>query len=106
MTARLKRLETMVREMMDGGSGSGGAEGEAMLALMRQRSQGGGRGSDGARGEDESSREEARAQLVLGKGATTTYVGATHFMAMLDDVSVLFSLGRRCRVLRRQRKSH
>ena len=61
MSARLKRLEGMVRNMMDGDEAA------------------------------EKSREQQEAPLVKGhvvrgeKG--TTYVGATHCMAMLEDVS-------------------
>lgn len=72
MTARLKRLEAMVRGMMDG-DGDGDGEREEQQQLVPE--------SAG------SPREETHAQVVFGGRARTTYVGATHFMAMLDDVS-------------------
>lgn len=68
MSARLKRLEGMVREMMDaeGGAGprpAGETSGGAPVAGP-----------------------EVQGQVVRGEKATT-YVGATHCMAMLEDVS-------------------
>ncbi len=63
MAARLKRLEGMVRDMMDG---------EAPPQPSAER-------DDSVRG---------RGQVILG-GGSATYVGATHFMAMLDDVRLL-----------------
>ncbi|KAK0720079.1 fungal-specific transcription factor domain-containing protein [Lasiosphaeris hirsuta] len=103
MTARLKRLESMVRDMMDGG----GTDADGVLTLMRQRqrlldqqkrqqnglAQGSGTSSV-EEGQDEEcdSQEAVHAQVILGKGTTTTtYVGATHFMAMLDDIEDLKS---------------
>lgn len=77
MTARLKRLEAMVRGMMDGDA-DGEGDGERKEQLV---SESGGSNVDGA------PREETHAQVVFGGRARTTYVGATHFMAMLDDVS-------------------
>jgi hypothetical protein len=68
MAARLKRLEGMVRGMMPGeGSGSGLPGGQ-----LKPES------GEFALG---------RGQVVVNGRKTTTYVGATHFMAMLDDVS-------------------
>lgn len=78
MTARLKRLEAMVRGMMDG---DGDGEREEQQELV---SKSGGIVVDGA------PREETHAQVVFGGRARTTYVGATHFMAMLDDVSCTY----------------
>lgn len=69
MAARLKRLEGMVREMMPGEGGEVVGEGEQISAESGDSSQ-------------------RRGQVVVASGGkTTTYVGATHFMAMLDDVS-------------------
>lgn len=79
MTARLKRLEAMVRGMMDG---DGDGEGEQQPHMSSES--GGGSIVDGA------PREETHAQVVFGGRARTTYVGATHFMAMLDDVSATY----------------
>ena len=61
MAARLKRLEGMVRGMMDG-------------EIPKD---------DGSEGRDSLSQQPGK--VVLG-GGSATYVGATHFMAMLDDV--------------------
>ncbi|KAK1760833.1 fungal-specific transcription factor domain-containing protein [Echria macrotheca] len=84
MTARLKRLEAMVRGMMDGG---GPEDGEGLPSVSRkeryERGDGSGSGSDSPTGED------THAQVVFGR--STTYVGATHFMAMLDDIEDLKS---------------
>jgi hypothetical protein len=66
MSARLKRLEGMVRDMME------------TEASEKPSSEGG----DFTQG---------RGQVVFGK-ESATYVGATHFMAMLDDVSLPRSL--------------
>jgi hypothetical protein len=75
MAARLKRLEGMVRGMMDGeGEGEGTPQpGGQATAVSGDLFQGQGQVVIGGRG---GSGEE-----------TATYVGATHFMAMLDDVS-------------------
>ena len=72
MTARLKRLEAMVRGMMDGG-GEPSPEGTRQLH------------SETMDAVSPSPKEETSAQVVFGRA--TTFVGATHFMAMLDDVS-------------------
>ncbi len=61
MAARLKRLEGMVRGMMDG-------------EIPKD---------DGPEAKDFPSQQPGK--VVLG-GGSATYVGATHFMAMLDDV--------------------
>jgi hypothetical protein len=106
MATRLRRLEATVREMVDTGPppGTAGAPGGVDGVLdppaatarpivgvpapqpptqsqpnARVWSQG-----QGQEGEGESSLK-GRGQVVIGKGATT-YVGATHIMAMLDDV--------------------
>ncbi|KAK0752018.1 hypothetical protein B0T18DRAFT_320084 [Schizothecium vesticola] len=78
MTARLKRLEAMVRGMMDG-DGDGDGEREQQQQLLSEGAAAG------------SPREETHARVVLGGRATMTYVGATHFMAMLDDIEDLKS---------------
>ncbi|KAK0651866.1 fungal-specific transcription factor domain-containing protein [Cercophora newfieldiana] len=86
MTARLKRLEAMVRDMMD----AGGADGDGVATLMRERQrllQQQGMGDDGEGSPIE--KEETHGQVVFGRA--TTYVGATHFMAMLDDIEDLKS---------------
>ncbi|KAK1829648.1 hypothetical protein QBC39DRAFT_262647 [Podospora conica] len=75
MTARLKRLEAMVRGMMDGES-----------EQQQQQQQ-----SSSSPEEEPQPREEAHARVVLGGRAKTTFVGATHFMAMLDDIEDLKS---------------
>jgi len=87
MTARLKRLEAMVRGMMETGRSDGDGDGDVVATLMREsrRVQESRRTKQGDVEEDASVREEAHGQVVFGR--TTTYVGATHFMAMLDDVS-------------------
>ncbi|KAK5656323.1 hypothetical protein OQA88_4703 [Cercophora sp. LCS_1] len=77
MTARLKRLEAMVRGMMDAGEG----DGEGVAATLRERQQRQPNAND-----SNNKREQASGQVVFGRA--TTYVGATHFLAMLDDVSI------------------
>jgi hypothetical protein len=77
MSARLKRLEGMVREMMD----SEGAPSE-VTADTRNSS----RATNGA-----TTGPEVQGHVVQGKKATT-YVGATHCMAMLEDVSIHIGL--------------
>ncbi|KOS18693.1 putative transcriptional regulatory protein [Escovopsis weberi] len=64
MSARLKRLEGMVRDMMDD-QGNLVAPGAPV-------------GSNAA--------PPLRGQVVHGERATTTYVGATHCLAMLEDI--------------------
>jgi hypothetical protein len=69
----------MVRGMMDG------TEGDGVATLMHERQR-----LLQQLDTDEnmaSGKEEAHGQVVFGRA--TTYVGATHFMAMLDDVSKL-----------------
>lgn len=86
VAARLQRLEGMVRGMMDEGEGEGEANGAGA---------GGGDGDGDAPGServvDERTGEEegavgGRSTVVSGRRATS-YVGATHFMAILEDVS-------------------
>lgn len=69
MAARLKRLEGMVRGMMD-------EDGNVIPQ------------PDGAveKG-DQNENGAIKGQVVRGKGEATSYVGATHCMAMLEDVS-------------------
>jgi len=69
MVARLKRLEGMVRGIMPGDGG------EADLP--------------GGQSIETGDFSQGRGQVVVSGGKTTTYVGATHFMAVLDDVSAL-----------------
>ena len=69
MAARLKRLEGMVRGMLDG---------EGNTAVPREPA-------------GQTAPLTSPGQVVQG-GRATTYVGATHFMAMLDDVRVSFAL--------------
>lgn len=80
MTARLKRLEGMVRDMLDD-------EGNPRHTPLEKHV-----------GENEGSEEgwtaeKAPAAKVVAasgaRGGSTAYVGATHFMAMLDDVSAV-----------------
>ena len=63
MSVRLKRLESMVRNMMDSEEAAGKPREQQEAHLVR-------------------------AQVVRGERGTT-YVGATHCMAMLEDVSAL-----------------
>jgi hypothetical protein len=72
MSARLKRLEGMVREMMDS-ENSVQTAGSSLVNSSRV--------TNGATG------PEVQGQVVRGD-KTTTYVGATHCMAMLEDVSI------------------
>lgn len=88
MAARLKRLEGMVRNMMEGGADevpgrpppSGAADlgvpGQATAAAIEARSPA-----------KEEGVEMAGQVVSHGERTTTTYVGATHFMAILEDVS-------------------
>jgi len=70
-----------VRDMMD----SGGVDGDGVATLLRER-QRLLRGHDSTDEDDvPAEREETHGQVVFGRA--TTYVGATHFMAMLDDAS-------------------
>lgn len=73
MAARLRRLEGMVRGMLDGGAVPAG---EGATGAAR------GEGGDG-----EADFGRGMGVVVHGEGrGATTYVGATHFMAILDDV--------------------
>ncbi|KXH52920.1 fungal specific transcription factor domain-containing protein [Colletotrichum simmondsii] len=75
MASRLKRLEGMVRTMMDEGGGVAGAGP-------------GGPQTTGAAAEaveEEKGVAQPGGQLVQG-GRASTYVGATHFMAILEDI--------------------
>jgi hypothetical protein len=76
MAARLKRLEGMVRDMIDD-EGSGARQPQPQQEQSQQQA---------------TASRAARGQVVVGpKGLGTTYVGATHFMAMLDDIEDLKS---------------
>ncbi|KAK2019699.1 fungal-specific transcription factor domain-containing protein [Colletotrichum eremochloae] len=68
MAARLRRLEGMVRTMMDDGGGGGG-DGVIPAGLRAE----------------EVGVAQPGGQLVRGERAST-YVGATHFMAVLKDI--------------------
>ncbi|EXF77191.1 fungal specific transcription factor domain-containing protein [Colletotrichum fioriniae PJ7] len=68
MAARLKRLEGMVRTMMDEGGGGPQTAGGAADAV-----------------EEAKGVAQPGGQLVQG-GRASTYVGATHFMAILEDI--------------------
>lgn len=80
MTARLKRLEALVRNMMDAGGDGDGVGNENSPAVRESLPQQQSALSDA----EPAAREDAQAQVVFGQ--STTYIGATHFMAMLDDV--------------------
>ncbi|KXH65470.1 fungal specific transcription factor domain-containing protein [Colletotrichum salicis] len=72
MAARLKRLEGMVRTMMDEGANGVGP-------------QTAGTGAAAANAVEEKGVAQPGGQLVQGERAST-YVGATHFMAILEDI--------------------
>ncbi|KAF5659180.1 hypothetical protein FHETE_9529 [Fusarium heterosporum] len=76
MSARLKRLEGMVREMMDSESAPSQTVGNAKDSS---------RATNGA-----ATGPEVQGHVVQGEKATT-YVGATHCMAMLEDIEDLKS---------------
>ncbi|CAK7228764.1 hypothetical protein SCUCBS95973_006991 [Sporothrix curviconia] len=130
MAARLRRLEGMLREMMDddsaaaamssfgvssaellaskagssGNNGNGGNSSSGALSLMSALTEAEAEGYDGtgkpiptaatttARGPqpapDPVAQARGKGRVVRGQRATT-YVGATHFMAMLDDIEDL-----------------
>lgn len=89
VAARLQRLEGMVREMMDEGDGDGvdvpenGPENETTNGNARGDE--GRAESEGVQREQEPAAAE-KGTVVSGRRATS-YVGATHFMAILEDVS-------------------
>ncbi|KAL6849506.1 hypothetical protein ACO1O0_009047 [Amphichorda felina] len=72
MAARLKRLEGMVRGMMDVGGNLTPQRGQPELGEQKL-------------GNGET--PQFKGQVVRGQNATTSYVGGTHYMAMLEDVS-------------------
>ncbi|KAM0204407.1 hypothetical protein ACHAPI_000160 [Fusarium lateritium] len=76
MSARLKRLEGMVREMMDP---------EGVPSEVAADTKNSSRATNGA-----TAGPEVQGLVVQGKKATT-YVGATHCMAMLEDIEDLKS---------------
>lgn len=85
MAARLKRLEGMVREMLDE-DGSVRDHSSDRTAVGEDNDDSGGDSDAGMVASPTSG-----AQVVRGtgkRGGNTTYVGATHFMAMLGDVCV------------------
>ncbi|KAK7456191.1 hypothetical protein CaCOL14_004232 [Colletotrichum acutatum] len=71
MAARLKRLEGMVRTMMDEGGGGVAGVGPQIAAADAVV--------------EEKGVAQPGGQLVQG-GKASTYVGATHFMAILEDI--------------------
>lgn len=75
MAARLKRLEGMVRGMIDipGGASSG--------------SEGGGGGGGLPAHVPNRGKNTTGGQVVVQSERSTNYVGGTHFMAILEDVS-------------------
>lgn len=89
MAARLKRLEGMVREMLDE-DGSVRDISSDRTAVGEDNDDSGGDSDAGVVASPTSG-----AQVVRGagkRGGNTTYVGATHFMAMLGDVCVIVVL--------------
>ncbi|KAK0727272.1 fungal-specific transcription factor domain-containing protein, partial [Lasiosphaeria miniovina] len=82
MAARLKRLEGMVRGMMN-------VDGVPIPEKPWPPTGTGPDGQSPSRPRDSTCPNQAQAQIVLGR--STTYVGATHFMAMLDDIEDLKS---------------
>ena len=78
MAARLKRLEGMVRGMMD-------ADGNH----ISQPSQPG----PGEQKQGDEETPQLKGQVVRGQNEKTSYIGATHCMAMLEDVSWIESRG-------------
>lgn len=72
MAARLKRLKRMVRGMMDVGGNLTPQPGQPELGEQKL-------------GSGETPQFEG--QVVRGQNATISYVGATHYMAVLEDVS-------------------
>lgn len=92
MAARLKRLEGMVREMLDE-DGNVRDPSSDRTAVGDDNDSGGGGDDDDTAARFASS--ASGAQVIRGTGArggNTTYVGATHFMAMLGDVGVIVLL--------------
>lgn len=88
MAARLKRLEGMVREMLD-------EDGNVRDPSSERTAVGEDMDSDGDRGAGKFASSASGAQVIRGAGArggNTTYVGATHFMAMLGDVCIIVLL--------------
>lgn len=86
MAARLKRLEGMVREMLDEDGNVPNPSSSERTAVGEDDIDSGG---DIDAGKFASS--ASGGQVIRGAGArggNTTYVGATHFMAMLGDVCV------------------
>jgi hypothetical protein len=69
----------MVRDMMD----AGGTNGDGVATLMRERQRL--LQQHDMNENTPCEKEETHGQVVFGRA--TTYVGATHFMAMLDDAS-------------------
>lgn len=84
VAARLQRLEGMVRGMMDEGEGEGNGAGDG--AAAGDAPAGNERAAREGAGEDEEAAVGERPTVVSGRRATS-YVGATHFMAILEDVS-------------------
>lgn len=90
MAARLKRLEGMVREMLDEDGNVRDPSSEERTAASEDVDN-----SDAGRDAGRFASSASGAQVIRGAGArggNTTYVGATHFMAMLGDVCVIVLL--------------
>ncbi|KAI7779250.1 hypothetical protein LA080_001013 [Diaporthe eres] len=87
MAARLKRLEGMVREMLD-------EDGNVRDPSSERTAVGEDIDSDGDGEAGRFASSASGGQVIRGAGArggNTTYVGATHFMAMLGDIEDLKS---------------
>jgi hypothetical protein len=74
VTARLRRLEGMVREMMDNDNNTTRSGPEPSHSQFASKD-----------GEPPAISPTVRGNVVQGQN-TTTYIGATHCMAMLEDV--------------------
>lgn len=82
VAARLRRLETMVRGMMDGDGSV-----ERLASQLQQQLP-----ELGVQGKGQPVQPSALDGNVVKGSNSTTYVGATHCMAMLEDVSSCFKL--------------
>lgn len=82
MAERLKRLEGMVRGMMDEGGVDGQPQGQSQLQGALQKGL-----SGGTTAASKGSGQTPQVAGQLAGGHHGTYIGATHCMAMLEDVS-------------------
>lgn len=85
MAGRLRRLEGMVRGMMDEEGGANKKQPGPGDADETAAPQGAVTAAEAA-AEPPSAEGGQVVQANGARGGSTTYVGATHFMAMLDDV--------------------